>query len=220
MPLRPILKNGHFTTVCEHRICVKIRGVKFWSTYPLFGPETVQNDLKTLSDADISGIVFTSQLHFFDKTAKFLEKLESLKNDEIISNLSNDYQISIKLTGTTSKLTKLLSSNDSPVLDLSKHPLIMVSREVFDSDEITLDGAQWALLVNKKDVRDYEQIFHDFKNKGGFMVVIDIEIATRGHIALANKFGLKSMVENVMYERHIEKAKTLNCDHTVYGQID
>lgn len=74
-------------------------------------------------------------------------------------------------------------------------------------DELKETGINLHAHMRQSASRDYERLFRFFADHQCASVIVPSELFTRGHIALAHRFGIHVIIADVMYERHIEKVR-------------
>ena len=108
-----------------------------------------------------------------------------------------------ELVALVADLEKTLNIRPDLVILPAEAPLDEVKR--LNVPELYLDCATIA-------PREYERLFWDWSRAHVAGVVFDNDTFTRGHIALAERFTLKSIIKNVMYDRHVDAINKSSAD--------
>ncbi|MFN8015077.1 MAG: hypothetical protein U0R17_00520 [Acidimicrobiia bacterium] len=161
------------------------------------------------------------------ETLNFKE-LSSAKNDFILRINCKDLNKINNINENTKDLLKGFWIDKSKFIELNE---ILETNILTDLKSIlildssissAIDNDQFAALNNTFNVyfyygskvksSNYEKHFYDYSLNCLNGVCFDIDLVSKGLVALANKFNLEPIIVNAKYERHLEVATNLNVD--------
>ncbi len=152
--------------------------------------------------------------------------MEALANHLVDSRVNDEGRYALWLKGKADQAHALLELWRATSEHLSGLSLIIRGVSKLDSDILrntqevsreTINKKTLLYLDEKHDPRTYEKFFYSLARNNYAGVVLDVERVSRGHIALAHRFGLATLVAGVVHERQEKIALGSGADQILIG---